>query len=109
MSRLSRNEIEKELLEEEMATIHPPANGVSYNREEQAANTHISFRRTELTAEQMIARDAELRANAPKDPDSFNAKAAADIADRQERQKAHDDKVRAELASADKAVAVQNS
>jgi hypothetical protein len=99
MSRLRRNEIEKELLEEEMATIHPPANGVSYNREEQAANTHISFRRTELKAEQMIARDAELRASAPTNPNSYNAKAAADIAERQARQKAHDDKLRAELAA----------
>jgi hypothetical protein len=96
MRALSKDEIEKELLEEEMSTIHPPANGVSYNREELAANTWSgpSSARHPLTPAQL----AELREKAPKNPSAYNAKAAADIAERQARQNAHDDKRRAELA-----------
>jgi hypothetical protein len=84
-----------------MATTHPPANGVSYNSEEAAANTWPQQKRTELTADQFIARDKELRAKAPHNPGTHNAKAAIDIADRQARQKAHDDKLRALLSTAE--------
>jgi len=84
-----------------MSTIHPPANGVSFNREEAAANTWTGPKRTELTTDQFIARDDELRARAPKNLDTHNARAAADIADRQARQSAHDDKLREALSAAE--------
>ncbi len=84
MSRLSRNEI-FEAEENAMATIHPPANGVSYNSEEQAANTWNGPKRTELTPEQLVARDAELRAKAPQNPNSYSARAAAAAAERAAR------------------------
>lgn len=43
-----------------MSTIYPPANGVSYNREEAGANTHVSFNReAPLTNEQLAAMRAE--------------------------------------------------
>jgi hypothetical protein len=100
--RLSKDEIFREE-DNAMATIHPPANGVSFNREEAAANTWNGPKRTELTADQFIARDNALRAKAPQNPDSHNARAAIDAADRQARQKAHDDKQRAALAAAEAA------
>jgi hypothetical protein len=94
--RLSRNEIEREIEETDMSTIHPPANGVSYNREEFHANTWPENKRPKpLTPAQL----AELREKAPKNPNAYNAKAAANIAERQARQNAHDDKRRAELAA----------
>jgi hypothetical protein len=102
MRALSRNEIEAALLEDEMATIFPPANGVSYNREEQLANTDPVYppREAPLTPAQLD----ELRAKAPaQNPESHNATAAVIIAERQARQKAHDDKLRKAIADAEAA------
>jgi hypothetical protein len=98
MRALSRNEIEAALLEDEMATIFPPANGVSYNREEQLANTDPVYppREAPYTPTQLD----ELRAKAAQNPHSHNAQAAVVIAERQARQKAHDDKLRAKLDAA---------
>lgn len=48
-----------------MATIHPPANGVSFNREEAAANTWLSRKLPDpLTNEQL----ADIRAKAQARP-----------------------------------------
>jgi hypothetical protein len=78
-----------------MSTIHPPANGHSYNAEELAANTWSGPKRGDaLTPAQLD----ELRAKA-QPTNSHNAKAAVDIADRQARQKVQDDKRRAEIAA----------
>jgi hypothetical protein len=82
-----------------MATIHPPANGHSYNAEELAANTWSGPKRGDaLTPAQLD----ELRAKA-QPTDSHNARAAVDIEDRQARQKAVDDTTRATLAAAEAA------
>lgn len=68
-----------------MATIHPPANGVSYNREEQAANTWPKFKQAApLTNEQL----ADLRAKAPQNPNSHSARAAKAAAERSARRDA---------------------
>ena len=67
-------------------TIHPLAVPGRPTREESAANTHISFRRAELTPEQLVTRDAELRAKAPQNPESYSARAAKAREERAARQ-----------------------
>jgi hypothetical protein len=101
VKRLSRNQIEEELLlEDEMATIHPPANGVSYNREEAAANTWNGPKRLEISEEQRNKQLNDIRVKAPQNPESYSAKAARAREDQQARQNAHNDKLRQELDAA---------
>lgn len=85
--KLSRAEIEREIEETDM-TIHPLAVPGRPTREEAAANTYISFRRAELTPAQLVARDAELRAKAPQNPNSHSARAAKAAAERAARRAA---------------------
>ena len=98
MRALSRNEIEAALLEDDM-TIYPLVVPGHPSREERLANTDPVYppRQAPLTPAQLD----ELRAKAPaQNPESHNATAAVIIAERQARQKAHDDKLRAKLDAA---------
>ena len=76
-----------------MSTIHPPANGVSYNREEKAANTwpDVKQKFDPLTNKQL----ADLRAEAPQNPESYSAKAARARAEKEAREKPVLDALRA--------------
>jgi hypothetical protein len=99
--RLSRNEIEAALLEDDM-TIYPLVVPGHPSREERLANTDPVYppREAPLTPAQLD----ELRAKAPaQNPESHNATAAVIIAERQARQKAHDDKLRKAIADAEAA------
>jgi hypothetical protein len=83
-----------------MATIYEPIRpDGKLTREEALANTDPVYppREAPLTPAQLD----ELRAKAPaQNPESHNATAAVIIAERQARQKAHDDKLRAKLNAA---------
>ena len=78
-----------------MATIHPPANGVSYNSEEAAANTWNGPKRLELSEEERNKQLAEIRAKAPQNPESCSAKAARARAEKEAREKPTEDALRA--------------
>jgi hypothetical protein len=84
-----------------MSTIHPPANGVSYNREEKAANTwpDVKQKFEPLTNKQL----ADLRAEAPQNPESYSAKAARARAEQTAHQQAHNDKLREAITAAERA------
>jgi hypothetical protein len=86
-----------------MSTIHPPANGVGYNREEAAANTWNGPKRLELSEEQRNKQLADIRAASPQNPESYSAKAARARAEREARQQTHNDKLREALAAAERA------
>jgi hypothetical protein len=86
-----------------MSTIHPPANGISYNREEQAANTWSGPKRLELSDEERNKQLADIRARSPQNPESYSAKAARARAEQTARQQAHNDKLREALAGAERA------
>jgi hypothetical protein len=84
-----------------MSTIHAPANGVSFNREEKAANTwpDVKQKFEPLTNKQL----ADIRGKAPHNPESYSAKAARARAEQTARQQAHNDKLREALAAAERA------
>jgi hypothetical protein len=73
MRLLSKDEIEREIEETDMETQGA--------RERAWVGKHISFRRTELTAAEMIERDNELRKNAPAGSSTQSAQLAKQLAD----------------------------
>jgi hypothetical protein len=103
MQRLSRNQILEEIEETDMATIHPPANGVSFNREEAGANTWNGPTRQDISEEERNKQLADIRAAAPQNPESYSAKAAQARSGLEARLQAHNDRHREELAAAEKA------